>query len=160
MWPTRSMWREASAVQISQCYKTSGSQVLALVCGISTAAAVAAPPESVWVFTTQQLPAVQRLDLATEVFVLDSIDTPLKNLSFQNPKNEAAARQHAMAIIQSPEGQAVLAQLKTHAQAVAIAWQSGITKLPAVLVDGDYVVYGEYDVQVAIDHIMRYRHEQ
>lgn len=147
-------------MQISQGYKTSGCQVLALLCGITVPAMAQEAPESVWVFTTQRLPALQRLDLATEVFVLDSIDAPLKNLSFQNPKNETAARQHAMAIIQSPEGQAVLAQLKTHAQAVAIAWQSGIAKLPAVLVDGDYVVYGEYDVQVAIDRIMRYRHEQ
>ncbi len=147
-------------MRTSSFYKTSGCQVLALLCGITVSAVAQEAPESVWVFTTQRLPALQRLDLATEVFVLDTIEKPLKNLSFQNPKNETAARQHAMAVIRSSEGQAVLAQLKTHAQAVAIAWQSGIAKLPAVLIDGNYVVYGEYDVQVAIDRITRFRHGQ
>ena len=145
---------------ISPCYKTSSYQVLALLCGLSAATTAAAPPESVWVFTARELPDVQRLDLATEIFVLDTMEKPLQNLSFQNPKNDEVARRQAMAVIRSPKGQAVLAELKTHAQAVAIAWQSGIAKLPAVLMDGNYVVYGEYDVQVAIDRIMRYRYGQ
>lgn len=45
---------------------------------------------------------------------------------------------------------------KAH-QDVADAWSMGITKIPAVVVDQKYVVYGETNVQRALDRIQAYR---
>ena len=114
-------------------------------------------PASVQVFTTAQLPTLRRLDRATRVWVLDTIENPLKTLSFPYPGNEEAARRQAVSLINSPRGQAVLAQLRSTAQAVALAWQSGIEKLPAVLIDHHYAVYGDYDVQVAVERVALFR---
>ena len=110
-----------------------------------------------WVFTTEQLPPLKQLGLAEHVFVLDDIEKPLATLSFDYPGSEAQARQHASALLNSPQGQALLADIKRNAKAVAVAWQSGIAKLPAVLVDEQFVVYGEYDVRTAIARIEAHR---
>lgn len=45
---------------------------------------------------------------------------------------------------------------KAH-QDVADAWSLGVTKLPAVVVDRQYVVYGQPDVAAAMASIERYR---
>lgn len=45
---------------------------------------------------------------------------------------------------------------KAH-QDVADAWSLGVTKLPAVVVDRRYVVYGQPDVAAAVASIERYR---
>lgn len=121
------------------------------------APAASTEPTSVQVFTTAQLPALRRLDRATQVWVLDGMEKPLKTLSFPYPGNAEAARRQAVSVINAPGGQAALAALRRTAQAVALAWQSGIEKLPAVLVDGRYVVYGEYDVQVALERVADFR---
>ena len=128
------------------------------LCTLSARAETA--PTSVWVFTTDRLPEIRGLDLATQVLTLDAIKKPLKSLSFVYPGTEEAARQQALAVINSPKGQDVLAQMRTNAQAVALAWQHGIDKLPAVLVDETYVVYGVYDVRSALDRVERVRHAQ
>lgn len=45
-------------------------------------------------------------------------------------------------------------------QGVADAWSLGITKVPAVVVDRRYVVYGETDVARAVARIERHRRAQ
>jgi integrating conjugative element protein (TIGR03757 family) len=45
---------------------------------------------------------------------------------------------------------------KAH-QDVVDAWSMGVTKIPAVVVDKKFVVYGETDVQRALDRIEAYR---
>lgn len=45
-------------------------------------------------------------------------------------------------------------------QGVTYAWSLGITKVPAVVVDGRYVVYGVSDVNRAVSLIEAYRKEQ
>lgn len=117
----------------------------------------AADAGSVWVFTTEQLPPLKHIGLAEHVFVLDDIEKPLASLSFDYPGSEAQARQQANALLSSPRGQALLADIKRNAKAVAVAWQSGIAKLPAVLVDEQFVVYGEYDVRAALQRIEAHR---
>lgn len=44
-------------------------------------------------------------------------------------------------------------------QNVAEAWGLGVMKIPAVVVDRRYVVYGEPDVELALTSITRYRKE-
>ena len=120
-------------------------------------AALASDPATVWVFTADRLPTLQHVEQADRLFVLDHADTALRGLSFNNPSSEAQARQRAMAIIQSPSGQAAIDRMRNSAEAIAVAWQHGIQKLPAVLVDERYVVYGVYDVESALARITRRR---
>lgn len=111
-------------------------------------------------FTAAQLPPIQHTNRADRLFLLDEVDHSLKALSFRNPGNEEKARKQALAIIQSPQGQATINRMRGSAEAIAVAWQHGIEKLPAVLVDETYVVYGVYDVESALAQIARYRHAQ
>ena len=123
---------------------------------IHTIAAQAAEG-TVWVFTANRLPPLQHVDQAERLFVLDHADNALRRLSFPNPGSEAAARDKALLIIQSPRGQAAIARMRESAEATTIAWMHGIEKLPAVLVDEQYVVYGVFDVVAAIDQVARFR---
>lgn len=123
---------------------------------LQACATVAADP-MVWVFTAGRLPALQNVHQADRLFVLDHADDALKRLSFPNPGNNTAAKDRAMVILQSRKGQAAIARMRNSAEATAVAWQHGIEKLPAVLVDGEYVVYGVFDVASAVDQIARYR---
>mgnify|MGYP001827034953 FL=1 len=123
---------------------------------IHTIAAQAAEG-TVWVFTANRLPPLQHVDQAERLFVLDHADNALRRLSFPNPRSEAAARDKALLIIQSPRGQAAIARMRESAEATTIAWMHGIEKLPAVLVDEQYVVYGVFDVVAAIDQVARFR---
>lgn len=43
---------------------------------------------------------------------------------------------------------------------VTEAWRLGVAKIPAVLVGGRYVVYGEHDVAQAVDRVERWRRAQ
>lgn len=45
-------------------------------------------------------------------------------------------------------------------QGIVDAWSMGITKIPAVIVDRRYIVYGERDVRRAVREIERYRSAQ
>ena len=123
---------------------------------IHTIAAQAAEG-TVWVFTANRLPPLQHVDQAERLFVLDHADNALRRLSFPNPGSEAAAREKALLIIQSPRGQEAIARMRESAEATTIAWMHGIEKLPAVLVDEQYVVYGVFDVAAAIDQVARFR---
>ena len=111
-----------------------------------------------WVFTTETLPPLRHSHLAEHVYVLDDIEKPLALLSFAYPGSDAQARHRASALINTPRGQAMMAKIQHSAKAVVLAWQSGITRLPAVLVDEQFVVYGEYDVKNAIARVEAYRH--
>ncbi len=69
----------------------------------------------------------------------------------------------AAAIVQQrlKEGGADLQRhLASAYQGVADAWSLGITKIPAVVVDQRYVVYGERDVTRALARIEEYRRTQ
>lgn len=144
------MWR--GALHVRKAFLVLMSLPFLLAANLS-----ATETASVWVFTTEQLPPLKHIGLAEHVFVLDDIEKPLASLSFEYPGSEAQARQQASALLSSPKGQALLADIKRNANAVAVAWQSGIAKLPAVLVDEQFVVYGEYDVRTAIERIEDHR---
>jgi integrating conjugative element protein (TIGR03757 family) len=52
---------------------------------------------------------------------------------------------------------AVTQQLTAAYQGVADAWRIGVTKIPAVVVDQRYVVYGDPDIAHAMTRIQAYR---
>lgn len=51
-------------------------------------------------------------------------------------------------------------ELAAAQQGLVEAWSVGVQKLPAVVVDRRYVVYGETDVSQALDHIDAYRQRE
>jgi integrating conjugative element protein (TIGR03757 family) len=57
-------------------------------------------------------------------------------------------------------GQALQRRLASAYQGVAEAWGLGLAKVPAVVVDRRYVVYGESDVAHAVARIEAYRSTQ
>lgn len=104
----------------------------------------------VLVFTTHDLPPVARTEQADEVYYLDGADAALKALTFANPGSEAQARALASSALQSPEGKAAIDVMQRVAQGISLAWLHGIRKLPAILIGGDRVVYGIFDVGQAV----------
>ncbi len=110
----------------------------------------------VMVFTAPGLPAMARLELASEVHVLAPIDPLLEQLRFPYPGSESAAVEQARAQLNSPAGREVLDGIKARANAAGMAWLTGIDYLPAVLVSPGYVVYGVFDVAAAIERVESY----
>jgi len=93
---------------------------------------------------------------ATKDIRVITLDTPATlegELSAHLPADPAQA-QRIFAQRMTPE---VAAQLTQAHQNVSDAWSMGITKVPAVVVDRKYVVYGETNVQRALDRIEEYR---
>jgi len=111
----------------------------------------------VWVFTTNLLLPLSGLERADRVYTLDAAEPDLSRLAFPHTGSEAQARQKAMAILASPQGQAALEKIQASSEALMTAWMHGIDQLPAVLVDREYVVYGGRSVDAAIGRIEDYR---
>lgn len=74
-------------------------------------------------------------------------------LSRSLPSNPQQATKAAQQLLHSSEGARLLAALARAQQGAADAWSIGITKVPAVVVDRQYVVYGQPDVAAAIKEI-------
>ena len=88
------------------------------------------------------------------------LDAP-ERLEQQLSEGLPADPRQAVAIMQQRMRSATAQKLerdlaKAH-QEVADAWSLGVAKLPAVVVDRRYVVYGQPDVAAAVASIERYR---
>ncbi|MDO7927755.1 TIGR03757 family integrating conjugative element protein [Pseudomonas sp. KFB-139] len=109
----------------------------------------------IWVITDSHHPIQTRP--GARVILLDDTQRLQEKLSDGLP----ADPQQAMAIVkqrmQSKDGQRLQKELVDAQQGVADSWSLGITKLPAVVVDRKYVIYGEPDVDAAERRIARYR---
>ena len=82
------------------------------------------------------------------------LETELSRALPPDPQ-QAAAIIHAR--LNSPSGKRLQSDLAKAQQALTDAWNMGIEKIPAVVVDRRYVVYGEPDVAKALDLINRAR---
>lgn len=71
-----------------------------------------------------------------------------------DPRQAAAIMQQRM---RSASAQQLGRELARAHQDVADAWSLGVAKLPAVVMDRQYVVYGQPDVAAAVARIERYR---
>ncbi len=92
--------------------------------------------------------------------VVVELDAPARldgALSMDLPTDPDAAAQAAQARMRSEDWQHVFKEYGRAYEAVARAWQIGIEKLPAVVVDGTYVVYGVHDVAQALQRIKQAR---
>ena len=111
------------------------------------------------VYTTSYLPVKNTTRHEATVWVLDAPDKPLAELSKGLPNTYEEAKPAAVARINSAEGRRLLGDLQNAYQGVISAWRRQLTDLPAVVVDGEYVVYGVYDLDAALQMIERHRGE-
>ena len=127
--------------------------VLALAwCG---AAAADAQTPGVAVFTLSSIPV--RADGAT-VHELDRRDRIVETLGADLPADPEAALAEARRRLDSSERD-LRSDLAEAAAGNALAARLGIEKLPAVVVDGRYVVYGARDVARAVERVAAWRAE-
>jgi integrating conjugative element protein (TIGR03757 family) len=120
-----------------------------------TALLCATANSETWVVTDSHHPT--QSGPGVRVILLDDVDRLQEKLSQGLP----ADPQQAMAIVrqrmQSPDGQRLQKDLALAQQGTADAWALGISKIPAVVVDRQFVIYGEPSVPVAVQQIARYR---
>lgn len=91
------------------------------------------------------------------VIKLDDQQRIEEQLSKKLPPNPHQAALAARQLMNSPTGAALMQQLAIAQQGNADAWSVGISKVPAVVVDRRYVVYGQADVTAAMQTINRAR---
>lgn len=133
------------------------TMIAPLMGGLAVFFGVAAFGQDVQVFTDNDHPVqahagipVLKLDQPARIEAALSTDLPV------DPAQAAALVRRRLegggATLQHQLGQAY--------QGVVQAWGLGVAKLPAVVVDGRYVVYGESDVDRALARIAAYREAQ
>lgn len=110
--------------------------------------------QDVWVITDRANPVITS---GQSVTLLDEQQILEERLTSLLPKSPQLAAKAFEALMASPEGQQLNQQLAKAQQAKAKAWGLGITKVPAVVVDQRYVVYGEPNVQRALQLIEQAR---
>lgn len=111
-----------------------------------------------WVVTDQAHPV--SAPVGVRVILLDEqqrLEEQLSRSLPADPRQAATAVQRFMA---SPDGKRLQDDLAKAQQGAADAWSAGVEKLPAVVVDRTYVVYGEPDVATALGLIDRARSMQ
>ena len=110
-----------------------------------------------WVFTDSANPVTA--PSTARVILLDQqyhLETDLSR-DLLPDQQQAAAIIHAR--LNSPSGKRLQSDLAKAQQDLTDAWSMGIEKIPAVVVDRRYVVYGEPDVAKALELINRARNQ-
>ena len=115
-------------------------------------------PLTVEVFTTREqaplVPAeVKARDVSVEIYRLDGLQQLESTLSAQLPNEPAAAQRVALQRIGQLDRDD-RDTLRSAAVGLAKAQQYGLSRYPAIVIDGAVVVYGTTDVEVALS---RYR---
>lgn len=104
-----------------------------------------------WAITDSSHPL--KVPTGVRLIRLDDQQRLEEQLSGSLPSNPQHASIAAQQLLNSPEGARLLTELASAQQGAADAWSIGITKVPAVVVDRQYVVYGQPDVAAAIKEI-------
>lgn len=123
----------------------------AAVCGVL---ATAASASEVWVVTDQQHSV--RAPSGVRIIDLDAPRTIQRELFAHLPPDPTQAAAIAKQRLKQG-GPELQERLAAAYQAVADAWRLGVSKIPAVIVDKRFVVYGEPDVERAVSWIEDYR---
>ena len=108
-------------------------------------------------FTLSSMPL--RAGVGVEVHVLDARDGHAEAFGADLPGDPERALAEARRRMETPAGRAALERIAAAAAGNALAGRLGIEKLPAVVVDGRYVVYGVRDVARAVERVEAWRAE-
>lgn len=125
---------------------------LALASTGALAVSATATPQ-VWVITDRWHPVLGEADRLTE------LDAPAR-FEAEFSRRLPIDPQEAQAQIQSRLQADAHQRLVQAYQDVAEAWRLGVDKIPAVVVDRRYVVYGETDVTRAVARVEQWRRAQ
>jgi len=119
------------------------------------------------VFTSAQYPVVETDTTGSgshlqgpviTVYEIDGIQSVERDLSLNLPVEPQQSKQIALQRIQSLDEQ-TRSRMQASATALAKAMQYGIDRYPAIVFDGQAVVYGVTDLQVALAHHESWRTE-
>jgi len=119
------------------------------------AASVCAHAADVVVITDKYYP-IYHIPEHARVIRLDTPEAILHEVSAGLP----ADHEQASLIAKERLDNSVHRQLRGAFQDIADAWALGVQKIPAVVVDRKYVVYGEADVVKALEAIRQYREQE
>lgn len=108
-----------------------------------------------WVVTDLAHPVEASAEIRT--IYLDAPERLEERLTGDLPNDPAVASRIVEERMHSPEWQDVSKELALAYQGVADAWSLGVSKIPAVVVDKKYVVYGQSDVAKAVSLIAQHR---
>ncbi|MQG92615.1 TIGR03757 family integrating conjugative element protein [Pseudomonas sp. MN1F] len=109
-----------------------------------------------WAFTDAAHPLTS-VPADVRVIKLDDQQRIEEQLSRKLPPNPHQAALAARQLMGTPAGAALMQQLAAAQQGNADAWSVGVSKVPAVVVDRRFVVYGQPDVAAAIQAINQAR---
>ena len=98
-------------------------------------------------------------DTDFQLYRTDGIQSIEAKLSASLPADPQAAKSIAMQRIQRLDA-SMSAEMKSAAVGLAKAMQYGIDRIPAIVFDGQAVVYGVTDVQIALDYYRAWKSEE
>ncbi|MFF0901084.1 TIGR03757 family integrating conjugative element protein [Proteus mirabilis] len=135
-----------------RCLSLSGALMLSLM---------SFPLNAGTVLYTTHNEALPQTGIPFEVVYLDTPERLLDETLLQQggELSEANAMQ-IIAFLQSPLWQAKEQALHRAYQGIVQAWRLGVERLPAVVVDEQWVVYGTTDIEQAVGQIQQYREQQ
>lgn len=111
-----------------------------------------------WVVTDHAHPVTNAAP--HRVIVLDEQQRLEEHLTSKLPPDPKQAASTIQIYLASPEGTRIQQELIQAQQGITDAWSFGVQKIPAVVVDRRYVVYGEPDVDKAIALVDKARSAQ
>ncbi|MDH2238806.1 TIGR03757 family integrating conjugative element protein [Pigmentiphaga sp. GD03639] len=128
---------------------------LAAGIAILTLATRAAAAE-VWVVTDSHHPVLGQADRHLILDAAAVLEAELADNLPTDPERASAIVQQRLKL----GGADMQRRIGTAYQGIADAWSLGVTKVPAIVVDRRYVIYGETDVARAVSRIDQYRRTQ
>ncbi|HGX3311264.1 TPA: TIGR03757 family integrating conjugative element protein [Pseudomonas aeruginosa] len=136
----------------------SAPYLITLVFLASLLAANSAAATEVWIVTDSRTPVTGR-QVATRVIEIDAPEHIESELAVQLSADPKQAAAQITALLESG-GQALQERMREAYQGVVDAWSLGIARLPAVVVDRRFVIYGETAADKALARIVKYREAQ
>lgn len=119
----------------------------AVLCGAIAAGAAHA---ETWVVTDSAHPVNLPVGASVRLIQLDEQLRLEEQISRSLPADPELAAAAARGILNGPDGVRLQQDLAKAQQGATDAWSVGVAKLPAVVVDRQYVVYGQPDVASAL----------
>ncbi|EJX0634392.1 TIGR03757 family integrating conjugative element protein [Salmonella enterica] len=110
------------------------------------------------IYTTSRYP-VTDVEPGVQVFVLDEAQRIEQMLFPSLADNEQQAEQQVRQRMQRPDWKTTEARLTGAYQALVTAWSLGVEKVPAVVIDERYVVYGTTDTRQARQKLDEWREQ-
>ncbi len=128
-----------------------------LVAGIAILAlATRTAAAEVWVITDSHHPVLGQADRHLILDAATVLEAELADNLPTDPERASVIVQQRLKL----GGTDLQRRIGTAYQGVADAWSLGVAKVPAIVVDRRYVVYGETDVARAVPRIDQYRRTQ